>query len=148
MNKRDLVECVAAELGGSRTAAEKAVKAVLDSILDGVDRDGNVAIAGFGTFERKERAARTGRNPRTGETLESPSFDEQYEVVVEHYRDMLELYGEDVGVKIARKHLGWYTKGMHGSAEFRNRVNFIDQAPVVLDELERFYEPFLKRRAA
>ena len=70
MNKRDLVECVAAELGGSRTAAEKAVKAVLDSILDGVDRDGNVAIAGFGTFERKERAARTGRNPRTGETLE------------------------------------------------------------------------------
>ncbi|MXO95703.1 tRNA dihydrouridine synthase DusB [Erythrobacter aquimaris] len=85
---------------------------------------------------------------RTGETLESPSFDEQYEVVVEHYRDMLELYGEDVGVKIARKHLGWYTKGMHGSAEFRNRVNFIDQAPVVLDELERFYEPFLKRRAA
>jgi nucleoid DNA-binding protein len=50
MNKRDLVECVAAELGGSRTAAEKAVKAVLDSILDGVDR-----------------------NPRTGETLEIPA---------------------------------------------------------------------------
>ena len=73
MNKRDLVECVAAELGGSRTAAEKAVKAVLDSILDGVDRDGNVAIAGFGTFERKERAARPGRNPRTGETLEIPA---------------------------------------------------------------------------
>lgn len=73
MNKRDLVECVAAELGGSRTAAERAVKAVLESILDGVDRDGNVAIAGFGTFERKERAARTGRNPRTGEALEIPA---------------------------------------------------------------------------
>ena len=85
---------------------------------------------------------------RTGDVLASPTFDEQYDVVVEHYREMLELYGEDVGVKIARKHLGWYTKGMHGSAEFRNRVNFIDQASVVLEELEQFYDPFLKRRAA
>lgn len=73
MNKRDLVECVAAELGGPRTAAEKAVNAVLESIMDGVDRDGNVAITGFGTFERKERASRTGRNPRTGESLVIPA---------------------------------------------------------------------------
>ena len=85
---------------------------------------------------------------RTGERIASPSFDEQYEVVVEHYRAMLDLYGEQVGVKIARKHLGWYTKGMHGSAEFRNRVNFLDQPAEVLDELARFYEPFLHRRAA
>ena len=59
--------------GGSGGAAGKAVKAVLDSILDGVERDGSVSIAGFGTFERKERAARTGRNPRTGESLEIPA---------------------------------------------------------------------------
>ncbi|MGB3165538.1 MAG: tRNA dihydrouridine synthase DusB [Alteraurantiacibacter sp.] len=85
---------------------------------------------------------------RTGEVLESPGFDEQYATLVEHYRGMLAHYGEDVGVKIARKHLGWYTKGMHGSADFRNKVNFIDDAKVVLDELERFYEPFLRRRAA
>ena len=85
---------------------------------------------------------------RTGELLESPSFGEQYELVLEHYRHMLELYGAQVGVKIARKHLGWYTKGMHGSAEFRNRVNFIDDADEVVDELERFYDPFLHRRAA
>ena len=73
MNKRDLVECVAAEIGGSRQNAEKAVKAVLDSILDGLDRDGSVTIAGFGTFERKERAARVGRNPRTGESIDIPA---------------------------------------------------------------------------
>ena len=85
---------------------------------------------------------------RTGEKLETPSFDEQYEVVVEHYKHMLEHYGRDVGTKIARKHLGWYTKGMHGSAEFRNHVNFIDDCDQVLGELERFYEPFLRRRAA
>ena len=84
----------------------------------------------------------------TGELLEIPSFDEQYATLVEHYRAMLDLYGEDVGVKVARKHLGWYTKGMHGSAEFRNHVNFIDDAAQVLGEIDRFYEPFLHRRAA
>ena len=53
-----------------------------------------------------------------------------------------------MGTKIARKHLGWYTKGMHGSAEFRNFVNFIDDPRKVLEEIETFYEPFLRRRAA
>jgi tRNA-dihydrouridine synthase B len=85
---------------------------------------------------------------RTGEVLCEPDFDEQYAVLVEHYRAMLAHYGEDVGAKIARKHLGWYTKGMPGSAEFRNFVNFIDDPAQVLGELERFYEPFLRRRAA
>ena len=85
---------------------------------------------------------------RTGETISTPTFDEQYATVVEHYQRMLDLYGENVGVKIARKHLGWYTKGMHGSAEFRHHVNFVDDPHQVLGELERFYEPFLRRRAA
>lgn len=85
---------------------------------------------------------------RTGQALASPSFDEQYEVLVEHYRRMLDHYGRDIGSKVARKHLGWYTKGMHGSAEFRNHVNFIDDPDQVLGELERFYTPFMRRRAA
>ena len=85
---------------------------------------------------------------RTGEHRADPGIAEQYGVLVEHYRSMLDHYGEDVGVKIARKHLGWYTKGLPGSAEFRNQVNFIAEAPQVLGELERFYEPFILRRAA
>lgn len=85
---------------------------------------------------------------RSGEHLESPSFGEQLHLVTEHYNAMLEHYGAEVGVKFARKHLGWYTKGMFGSAEFRNRVNFIDDPRVVLDELAQFYEPFVRRRAA
>ncbi|GAA0278747.1 tRNA dihydrouridine synthase DusB [Alteraurantiacibacter aestuarii] len=85
---------------------------------------------------------------RTGESLESPDFTEQYDVLTEHYRAMLDHYGADVGVKFARKHLGWYTKGMHGSAEFRNMVNFVDDPAQVLGEIERFYEPFMRRRAA
>jgi tRNA-dihydrouridine synthase B len=85
---------------------------------------------------------------RTGEGLPDPDIDEQYAVMVENYRAMLDHYGAETGVKIARKHLGWYTKGLPGSAEFRNFVNFIDDPAQVLDELERFYEPFLRRRAA
>jgi len=85
---------------------------------------------------------------RTGEARPTPSFDEQYSLLAEHYRAMLDHYGSTTGVKIARKHLGWYTKGMHGSAEFRHRVNFIDDAAEVQSEIARFYEPFLNRRAA
>lgn len=128
-------------VNGDICTVDDAAKALEQSGADGV-------MIGRGAYGKPWLLAQVMHWWKTGELLASPSFDEQYDVIVEHYQDMLELYGEDVGVKIARKHLGWYTKGMHGSAEFRNRVNFIDQAPVVLDELERFFEPFLKRRAA
>ena len=85
---------------------------------------------------------------RTGEALADPDIDAQYAVLTGHYREMLEHYGPDTGVKLARKHLGWYTKGLHGSAEFRHKVNVIADPAVVLDELERFYAPFLRREAA
>ena len=85
---------------------------------------------------------------RSGERVPSPDFDEQYVTLVEHYERMLDHYGANVGVKIARKHLGWYTKGMHGSAEFRHYANSIDDPRQVLGEIERFYTPFLNRRAA
>jgi len=85
---------------------------------------------------------------RTGATLPDPSIDAQYELIIEHYRAMLDHYGSDVGLRCARKHIGWYTKGLTGSAEFRNFVNRIDDAEVVIDELTRFYEPFLTRTAA
>jgi tRNA-dihydrouridine synthase B len=61
---------------------------------------------------------------------------------------MLSLYGTDTGVKMARKHLGWYTKGLPGSAELRNRINFIDDAGEVLRTLGEFYEPWRQRKAA
>ena len=84
----------------------------------------------------------------TGEARPSPGFEEQFGVVTGHYRAMLDHYGVAVGVKIARKHLGWYTKGMHGSAEYRHKINFIDDPDEVLGETARFYEPFMRRIAA
>jgi len=85
---------------------------------------------------------------RTGQRRADPSIDEQYAVIVEHYRAMQDHYGHDTGVNMARKHIGWYTKGLTGSAEFRNAVNKEPQAAVVLDMLESFYAPFLSRAAA
>ena len=128
-------------VNGDICTIDDAGKALEQSGADGL-------MIGRGAYGKPWLLAQVMHWWKTGEKLECPSFDEQYEVVVEHYRDMLDLYGEQVGVKIARKHLGWYTKGMHGSAEFRNRVNFLDDTTEVLDELERFYEPFLHRRAA
>jgi tRNA-dihydrouridine synthase len=61
---------------------------------------------------------------------------------------MLDHYGEITGVNLARKHIGWYTKGLHGSAEFRNAVNQVPDSKTVLDMLARFYDPWLSRAAA
>ena len=85
---------------------------------------------------------------RTGERLADPSIEEQYHLIVRHYHMMLEHYGEFTGVNMARKHIGWYTKGLTGSAEFRNTVNQEPKASVVLEMLEQFYSPWLSRAAA
>lgn len=71
MNKGELIDAVQKALGGdtSKKAAEESVKAVLESVAKGIKKDGNVQLIGFGTFEVRKRAARTGRNPRTGATI-------------------------------------------------------------------------------
>ncbi len=80
--------------------------------------------------------------------LPDPDMEEQYQTLIEHYQAMLELYGEDIGVRVARKHLGWYTKGLTGSAEFRNHVNRLESGREVLDNLARFYAPWRRAAAA
>ncbi|MBW3085781.1 Integration host factor subunit alpha [Austwickia sp. TVS 96-490-7B] len=68
MNKADLVDALESRLGGKKQAAE-AIEAIFDIIIREVARGGKVGITGFGTFERADRAARTGRNPRTGQSV-------------------------------------------------------------------------------
>jgi tRNA-dihydrouridine synthase B len=77
-----------------------------------------------------------------------PSMDEQLDLILEQYDAMQSLYGIQTGVNLARKHIGWYTKGLAGSAEFRNRVNFVDDPKVVIHMLRDFYSPWLARSAA
>jgi len=85
---------------------------------------------------------------KTGEMLPDPNIATQFAVLEEHYREMMKLYGEHVGVKVARKHIGWYTKGLPGSAEFRNRANKEVDAATVLALLEEFSSPWLDKVAA
>ena len=70
MNKSELVARLTERLGGDRTIATAAVNGVLEEIESSVARGERVSLIGFGTFDRRERAARTGRNPQTGATIQ------------------------------------------------------------------------------
>ena len=70
MNKSELVAKLTERLGGDRTLATAAVNGVLEEIEGSVARGERVSLIGFGTFDRRERAARTGRNPQTGATIQ------------------------------------------------------------------------------
>ncbi|OGG83875.1 DNA-binding protein HU, partial [Candidatus Kaiserbacteria bacterium RIFCSPLOWO2_01_FULL_55_25] len=69
-NKMDLVEKVAATIGSTKADAERAVEAIIAMITSSLQSGQEVSIAGLGIFEAKTRAGRTGRNPRTGETIQ------------------------------------------------------------------------------
>jgi DNA-binding protein HU-beta len=73
MTKADLVAVMAKASGGSKTAAERAMGAFLRGIIDSLRRGRKVTISGFGTFVVTKRAARDGRNPRTGSAIKIPS---------------------------------------------------------------------------
>ena len=70
MNKAELVDAVAGASNLSKADAGRAVDAVVDSITSALKRGEQVSVVGFGTFSVKHRAARSGRNPRTGETIQ------------------------------------------------------------------------------
>jgi len=70
MNKAELVESVAEATGASKAAAAASVDAVLDSITKALTKGDKVALTGFGSFEVRNRAARTARNPQTGATIQ------------------------------------------------------------------------------
>ena len=73
MNKTELIAAVAEKAGMTKKDAERAVNAALDTITATLTEGGRVQLSGFGIFEVKEREARTGRNPRTKETIQIPA---------------------------------------------------------------------------
>lgn len=73
VNKTELIDAVAEGADISKAAATRAVDTVLGSITDTLAKGETVALVGFGTFSVKNRAARTGRNPRTGEAIDIPA---------------------------------------------------------------------------
>lgn len=73
MNKGELIDAVSGHTGLAKAEATRAVDAVLDSIIGALKSGDSVAIVGFGTFVVKARAARSGRNPQTGATIQIPA---------------------------------------------------------------------------
>lgn len=117
-----------------------------DAALDQSGADG--VMIGRGAYGRPWLLGQVMTWLSSRERVDDPTIDEQYRVIREHYDMMLSHYGSVTGVNMARKHIGWYTKGLTGSAEFRNAVNQEPDPVVVQAMLADFYAPWRTRAAA
>jgi tRNA-dihydrouridine synthase B len=105
-------------------------------------------MVGRGTYGRPWFLRQVARWLETGDLPPDPPLAEQRAVLLEHYEGMLSHYGVDPGLKIARKHIAWYSKGLPGSAEFRAAVNQVATPAAVRALIDSFYQPQLERHAA
>jgi tRNA-dihydrouridine synthase B len=80
----------------------------------------------------------------TGEQVADPSLAEQKAILVRHYEAIRAHFGEQAGVRLARKHVAWYSHGLRGSAGFRARMNRLDDAKAVLDLIDAFFDPLIE----
>jgi tRNA-dihydrouridine synthase B len=128
-------------VNGDINSIADAREALAQSGADGV-------MIGRGSYGRPWFVAQVMSDLGGGGHRPEPSLDEQLATMLEQYDEMLELYGTHTGVNLARKHIGWYTKGLPGSAELRNRVNQQENPATVVQMLEGFYSPWLSRSAA
>jgi tRNA-dihydrouridine synthase B len=76
----------------------------------------------------------------TGECLAPPAVEEMRAIILEHLGDHYSLYGEQTGVRTARKHLGWYSGGLAGGHSFRHEVNYLDTSAAQIAAVERFFD--------
>ncbi len=75
----------------------------------------------------------------TGEHMLPPTVDEIHQVMLEHLHDLYDFYGELTGMRVARKHISWYTKGLAGSAAFRHNMNTLQTIPLQLHAINDFF---------
>jgi len=128
-------------VNGDICSIEDAHEALRQSGADGV-------MIGRGAYGRPWLIGQVMSELGGGGHRPDPSLDEQLATILEQYEEMLRLYGTHTGVNLARKHIGWYTKGLPGSAELRNNINQQADPAVVVRMLQDFYAPWLARSAA
>jgi tRNA-dihydrouridine synthase B len=127
-------------VNGDIQSLDDADRALDDSGADGL-------MIGRGCFGRPWFIAQVIAWLRSRRRLPDPEPAAQLAIVQEHYEEILRHYGIETGMRIARKHLAWYSKGLPGSAQFRATVNGLGEVARVRDLIRRFYEPFLAAAA-
>ena len=124
-------------VNGDITTVEAAADALARSGADGV-------MVGRGCYGRPWFPAQVAHFLRTGTRLPEPDLATQQAVLLEHYDAMLAHFGADAGLRLARKHVAWYSRGLPGSAEFRAAVMRLADAPAVVALIGRFYAPLVE----
>ena len=126
---------------GDVVSVDDAKKLLEESGADGI-------LVGRGTYGRPWFLNQISHYLKTGERLADPTVEAQMEIVLEHFDAIVSHYGAQPGVKIARKHLGWYSKGLSNSAEFRQEVFQLDTPDAVKARIRAFYGPIVECLAA
>jgi tRNA-dihydrouridine synthase B len=114
--------------------------------LDASGADG--VLIGRGTYGRPWFPNQVDHYLRTGGHLPAPPLEEQKQIVLGHYEAILDHYGNNPGVRVARKHLAWYSKGLPGSSEYRQTVNRLDDPDEARRMIADFYDYALDRQQA
>jgi tRNA-dihydrouridine synthase B len=117
-------------VNGDIKNVEDAKNALEKSKADGV-------MVGRGAYGRPWIIDQIAEYLTKGIIKNSPSLTEQLKIIIEHYDDMIDHYGADIGVRIARKHIGWYSSGLDNSSEFRSNINKISdhkQVKIVIND--------------
>jgi tRNA-dihydrouridine synthase B len=100
-------------------------------------------MIGRGTYGRPWFIAQVMEFLRDGMAPGVPNARLRYETMLEHFQAMLDTYGAYAGLRVARKHMGWYAHGLPGASEFRGRINNTGDVGVAMNVIRDFYEPLL-----
>lgn len=112
---------------------ETATLALQQSGADGL-------MVGRGCYGKPWFLAQLGHYFTHHEILDAPPLSEQKDILIKHYTSILSYYGERSGVRLSRKHISWYSTGLHGSAAFRAAINQMDSSADVIAAIQTFYD--------